>query len=215
MSTRRPTPRIKCACDVNPALPVATACLPGAGEGSTVAPLQWVEYALVDPFDDTSVGDNFMNFEVFFDVAGTNAVLDPGFVSGDEGSLREEGNVMLVRRILNPADGTVRRNTTQVLAEFVSNFEVSFLVDRRSGTTTAPLAPVIDAETSINNIPEQVRSVLINLGIRSPLEDPSIPFAGVNNNNTRFEVNPLEKGSARVRHIRIEIPVMSVARRNL
>jgi hypothetical protein len=202
---------------VTPALPVATACLPGAGEGSTVAPLQWVEYALVDPFstDPLAVGTNFMNFDAFFDVAGTNAMLDPGFVSGDEDSLREKDNVMLVRRILNPANGTVRPNTTQVLAEFVSNFEVSFLVDRRSGTTTAPLAPVIDAETSINNIPEQVRSVLINLGIRSPLEDPSIPFAGVNNNNTRFEVNPLEKGSARVRHIRIEIPVMSVARRNL
>ena len=199
--------------EVKPALPVATACLPGAGEGSTVAPLQWVEYALVNPFDE-ELGDNFMDFNVLFNFVGTNAVLDPGFVSGNEGSLREEGNVMLVRRILNAEDGTVRRNTTQVLAEFVSNFEVSFLVDRRSGTTTAPLAPVIDAETSINNIPEQVRSVLINLGIRSPLEDPSIPFA-VNNNNTRFEVNPLERGSARVRHIRIEIPVMSVARRNL
>jgi len=202
---------------VTPALPVATACLPGAGEGSTVAPLQWVEYALVDPFstDPLAVGTNFMNFDAFFDVAGTNAMLDPGFVSGDEDSLREKDNVMLVRRILNPADGTVRPNTTQVLAEFVSNFEVSFLVDRRSGTTTAPLAPVMDAETNINNIPEQVRSVLINLGIRSPLEDPSIPFAGVNDANTRFEVNPNEKGSARVRHIRIEIPVMSVARRNL
>jgi len=200
---------------VNPALPVATACLPGAGEGSTVAPLQWVEYALVDPFDDTSVGANFMNFEAFFDVAGTNALLESGFGSADEGALREEGNVMLVRRILNPADGTVIPNTTQVLAEFVSNFEVSFLVDRRSGTTTAPLAPVMDAETNINAIPQQVRSVLINLGIRSPLEDPSIPFSGVTSANTRFEVNPDEKGSARVRHIRIEIPVMSVARRNL
>ncbi len=197
------------------ALPVATACLPGAGEGSTVAPLQWVEYALVDPFDDTSVGANFMNFEAFFDVAGTNALLESGFGSADEGALREEGNVMLVRRILNPADGTVIPNTTQVLAEFVSNFEVSFLVDRRSGTTTAPLAPVMDAETNINAIPQQVRSVLINLGIRSPLEDPSIPFSGVTSANTRFEVNPDEKGSARVRHIRIEIPVMSVARRNL
>jgi len=202
---------------VNPALPVATACLPGAGEGSTVAPLQWVEYALVDPFtnDALAVGSNFMDFEAFFDVAGTNALLETGFGTAGEGALREQGNVMLVRRILDPVNGNVRPNTTQVLAEFVSNFEVSFLVDRRSGTTTAPLAPLMEAETSINNIPEQVRSVLINLGIRSPLEDPSIPFAGVNNNNTRFEVNPLERGSARVRHIRIEIPVMSVARRNL
>ena len=69
--------------------------------------------------------------------------------------------------------------------------------------------------TVINANPEQVRSVLISLGIRSPIEDPSIPFAAVTNANTRFEVDPDEKGSARVRHIRIEIPVMSVARRNL
>ncbi|MGB3051236.1 MAG: prepilin-type N-terminal cleavage/methylation domain-containing protein [Polyangiales bacterium] len=200
---------------VAPKLPVATACLPGAGEGSTVAPLQWVEYALVDPFDDASVGADFMDFAQLFDLGGTNAVLAPGFASAGEEALREHNSVMLVRRILNPADGSVRPNTMQVLAEFVSNFEVTFLVDRRSGKTTAPSDPLIEAETDINDIPQQVRSVLINLGIRSPIEDPSIPYSGVTDANTRFEVNPAEKGSARVRHIRIEIPVMSVARRNL
>lgn len=156
-----------------------------------------------------------MDFAQLFDLGGTNAVLAPGFASAGEEALREHNSVMLVRRILNPADGSVRPNTMQVLAEFVSNFEVTFLVDRRSGKTTAPSDPLIEAETDINDIPQQVRSVLINLGIRSPIEDPSIPYSGVTDANTRFEVNPAEKGSARVRHIRIEIPVMSVARRNL
>jgi len=197
---------------VNPALPVATACLPGAGGGSTVAPLQWVEYALVDPFDATSVGANFMDLGELFDLGGTNAILASDFETAGEDSLREKRNVMLVRRILNPADGNPWPNTAQVLAEFVSNFEVSFLIDRNSGKT---LAPDIVAETNINDIPEQVRSVLIDLGIRSPLEDPSIPYSAVTGANTRFEVDPDAKGSARVRHIRIEIPVMSVARRNL
>jgi hypothetical protein len=197
---------------VSPALPVSTACLPGAGEGSTVAPLQWVEYALVDPFNDASLGANFMNLGLLFDLGGTNANLASDFESAGEDSLREKRNVMLVRRILNPADGEPWDNTTQVLAEFVSNFEVSFLIDQNSGTT---LAPDIVAATDINDDPQQVRSVLIDLGIRSPLEDPSIPYSGVNSNNTRFEVDPDAKGSARVRHIRIEIPVMSVARRNL
>ena len=197
---------------VNPALPVATACLPGAGGGSTVAPLQWVEYALVDPFDATSVGANFMALGELFDLGGTNAILASDFETAGEDSLREKRNVMLVRRILNPADGNPWPNTAQVLAEFVSNFEVSFLIDRNSGKT---LAPDIVAETNINDIPEQVRSVLIDLGIRSPLEDPSIPYSAVTSANTRFEVDPDAKGSARVRHIRIEIPVMSVARRNL
>jgi len=204
---------------VNPALPIATACLPGAGEGSTVAPLQWVEYALVNPFDSASVGDNFMDFgELFyFDLEGTNPLITTDFENAGPEALREKRNIVLVRRILDPADGTVRPNTTQVLAEFVSNFEVSFRLDRNSGQ---PLAPdIVDADesdfTQINNNPQQVRSVVINLGIRSPLEDPSIPFSAVNAENTRFEVDDGEKGSARVRHIRIEVPVMSVARRNL
>ena len=200
---------------VAPQLPVASACLPGAGAGATVAPLQWVEYALVDPFDAASVGANFMNFGqlFYFDLEGTNPLITTDFENAGPEALREKRNVMLVRRILNPADGTVRPNTTQVLAEFVSNFRVSFLIDRNSGTTT--LAPDLVPETDINDIPEQVRSVIVDLGIRSPLEDPSIPYSAVTNANTRFEVDANQKGSARVRHIRIEIPVMSVARRNL
>ncbi len=202
---------------VNPALPVATACLPGAGEGSTVAPLQWVEYALVDPFDAASVGANFMDFGelFFFDLEGTNPLITSDFENAGPEALREQRNIVLVRRILDPADGSVRPNTTQVLAEFVSNFEVSFRVDRRSGTNQPPLIETETDGSVINANPEQVRSVLISLGIRSPLEDPSIPYSGVNDENTRFEVNENEQGSARVRHIRVEVPVMSVARRNL
>ena len=115
---------------VDPALPVATACLPGAGEGSTIAPLQWVEYALVDPYD-TSMND-FMKFDdVFlFD-------LHSSLASGDV-VLREDQNVALVRRILEPDTGDVRSGTTQVLAEFVSNFQVSFLMDTDSGRRTGP-----------------------------------------------------------------------------
>ncbi|NND28758.1 MAG: hypothetical protein HKN97_09225, partial [Myxococcales bacterium] len=195
----------------------ATACLPGAGGGATVAPLEWVEYALVDPFDAASVGANFMDFGelFFFDLEGTNPLITSDFENAGAEALREKRNIVLVRRILNPADGTVRANTTQVLAEFVSNFEVSFRVDRRSGTNQPPLIETETDGSVINANPEQVRSVLISLGIRSPLEDPSIPYSGVNAENTRFEVDENERGSARVRHIRIEVPVMSVARRNL
>ncbi len=59
----------------------------------------------------------------------TNASLVDNFATAGEGVLRETRNVMLVRRILDPATGNERANTTQVLAEFVSNFEVSFRVD--------------------------------------------------------------------------------------
>ncbi|MDH3844848.1 MAG: hypothetical protein OES69_12970, partial [Myxococcales bacterium] len=135
-----------------------------------------------------------------------------------EADLLESPNRVLVRRILDANDGSVKANSTQVVAEFVTHFEVSFIVDANSGSTTSGSPPLLSLETgataeaTVNGNPEQVRSVIIDLGIRSPLEDPSLQYDG---SPTRFEVDKDAQGSARVRHLRIEVPVMSVARRNL
>ncbi len=205
---------------ITPALPVGTACLPGAAEGATIAPLQWVEYALVNPFDSDEVGADFMDFEGMFyiDLDPSN----PSYLLKDTtaSDLLESPNVVLVRRILDSTTGDVKLNTTQVIAEFVSNFQVSFLLDTNSGTTNAPAIsndPISGsgAEATINDNPEQVRTIIIDLGIRNPLEDPSILYSTNTSAGTRFEVNENQIGSARVRHMRIEIPVMNVARRNL
>jgi len=200
------------------ALPIGTACLPGAAEGATLAPLQWVEYALVDPFDSSEVGADFMDFDGMFyiDLDPSN----PSFAlkNTTASDLLESPNVVLVRRVLNASTGNVLPNTTQVIAEFVSNFEVSFIVDTNSGNVGAPTLDLLtrsEATTEINGRPERVRSVIIDLGIRSPLEDPSIDYASNTDAGTRFEVNTNQTGSARVRKMRIEIPVMNVARRNL
>jgi prepilin-type N-terminal cleavage/methylation domain-containing protein len=200
------------------ALPIGTACLPGAAEGATLAPLQWVEYALVDPFDDTEVGADFMDFEgmFFIDLDPSN----PSFALKNtaKSDLLESPNVVLVRRVLNATSGNVLPNTTQVIAEFVSNFEVSFIVDTSSGGTGAPTLDLLtrtEATTDINGNPERIRSVIIDLGIRSPLEDPAVDYASNTDAGTRFEVKTDQTGSARVRKMRIEVPVMNVARRNL
>ncbi|MGB5698028.1 MAG: prepilin-type N-terminal cleavage/methylation domain-containing protein [Polyangiales bacterium] len=208
---------------IDPELPVGTSCLPGAAEGATVAPLQWVEYAVVDPFDGAEVPD-FMRFESMFFI-DTGDPDKPSFnLQGNTAAdLLESPNRVLVRRVLNAQTGDPQPGSTQVLAEFVSNFQVSFLIDSNSGTTTAPAistTPLTGAtdESTINSDPQQVRSVIIDLGIRSPLEDPAIPYtanADAGTPSTRFEVNPNQTGSARVRHMHIEIPVMNVARRNL
>ncbi len=204
---------------IDPALPMGTACLPGAAESSTIAPLQWVEYAVVDPFDDTAVGANFMDFDGMFyiDLSDTSS---PSYQlqNTSASDLLESPNRVLVRRVIDSRTGNVRPGSTQVLAEFVSNFRVSFLLDTNSGTTQPPLLssdPVTGgaAETAVNANPEQVRTVIIELGVRNPLEDPDVPFLA--DAGTRFEVNANQKGSARVRNLRIEIPVMDVARRNL
>jgi len=196
---------------ITPALPMGSACLPGAAEGSTIAPLQWVEYAIVDPFDAAEVGADFMDFEVMYNIS-----LDPADPSFDlqgttAANLLESPNLVLVRRILDSVTGNVRPNSTQVIAEFVTNFEVSFVVDTNSGGIGPP---ALSPSGSINSTPEQVRSVIVQLGIRNPLEDSTLEFA-VNSDRTRFEVDENQKGSARVRHLRMEVPVMNVARRNL
>jgi hypothetical protein len=129
---------------------------------------------------------------------------------------------VLVRRILDSTTGNVRPNTTQVIAEFVSNFRVSFLVDGRSDPAGAPdfsAGPITGttAQTSVNATPERVRAVIIELGIRTPLEDPSIELMSATDGGvgTRFDVDKDQYGTARVRQMRIEVPVMNIARRYL
>jgi prepilin-type N-terminal cleavage/methylation domain-containing protein len=199
--------------EITPPLPLGTGCLPGAAEGATISPLQWVEYAVVDPFDANQVGAGFMDFSGMFytDLSPSS----PTFNIPDAGAGPFEApNRVLVRRVLNSTTGNVMPNSTQVVAEFVSNFQVSFLIDTTSGTTTSTLSGTSD-ETTINSSPEQVRSVIIDLGIRSPMEDPAIPYSTNTDAGTRFDVNDTQMGSARVRHMHIEVPVMNVARRNL
>ena len=210
---------VRLTLDPGPALPVNTACLPGAGEGASVAPLQWVEYAVIDPFAAVEGDTDFMDLDGVFDTTlpGAHPVHDVAAIATDD--LLDSPNAVLVRRFLDPADGKVLPRTTQVLAEFVSNFEVRFVIDQKAQRTAAavlspPTARAAATEAAVNTAPHMVRSVLIDLGIRSPLEDEAIPYAA-NADRTRFEVNDEQRGSARVRHIQIEIPVMTNARKNL
>lgn len=203
--------------DVTPSLPVGTACLPGAAEGATMAPLQWVEYAIVDPFDTNEVGSDFFDFDgmFFIDLDPANPAFNLQNTSASD--LRESPNLVLVRRILNANTGNVEPSTTQVIAEFVTNFEVSFVIDTAAAGSPPNLSVIggdSSAQSTVNNNPEDVRAVIIDLGIRNPLEDPSVDF-GESDAGTRFEVDPNQAGSARVRNMRIEIPVLNVARRNL
>ena len=207
--------------DSSDPLPVGTACLPGAAEGATIAPLQWVEYAIVDPYDDTEVGADFMDMAgIFFISTDPNNPSSNLTADGGVGAF-EAPNRVLVRRVLDSTTGNVKLNSTQVVAEFVSNFEVKFLLDTTSGTGAATMTAASaaltgsGAENTINDDPQRVRAVIIELGIRSPLEDPAVDYASMANSGTRFEVDTAQAGSARVRKMRIEIPLMNVARRNL
>jgi hypothetical protein len=200
---------------ITPPLPLGTACLPGAAEGATVAPLQWVEYAVVDPFDIAQVGAEFMDFDGMF--SPSLVTTSPIYNMPAAASTFETSNRVLIRRVLDATTGNARLSSTQVVAEFVTNFQVSFIIDTDSGNPGDPTPTLIASsnENTINDFPEQVRSVIIDLGIRSPLEDPTLDTAWTPNTGTRFNVSAAQTGAARVRNVRIEIPVMNVARRNL
>lgn len=200
-------------------LPVGTACLPGAAEGSMAAPLQWVEYAVVDPFDGDSVGtEDFMELDQVF--IGT---MDPTEAAAalTAGDLIESPNLVLIRRVLDAQDGNVIPGTTQILAEFVAHFAVDFVIDNTSGTTASPQPGInfvrAPSENQVNANPQQVRTVIVTLGIRAPMEEPNVVFAAgpANQPPITFEVDPAQQGAARVRTVRMQIPVTNVGWRNL
>ena len=133
---------------------------------------------------------------------------------------------MLVRREISTVDQSLVSNRITVVAEFVTNFKVSFIADDNSGQVGLP--PVLTlyedtaAQTLINGggvgggNPERVRAVIVELDVRTTAEDPDLPFTipdgGV---ATTFEVDEDVKGSSRIRHARIEIPVPNISSRNL
>ncbi len=209
-------------------LPVGTACLPGAGEGSLVSPLQWVEYALVNPAALNEGGSDFMAMNRVFQADATAGHPWNDIAGDTAATLFEAPNLVLVRRMLNAQTGNPIPGSTQVIAEFVTHFEVSFWVDQNSGQPWNPgsasgapnLALLTDtaAEAAINSNPERVRSVVIEIGVRSPVEDPRlVKDVGVDpaQQFTRFDVDPAARGSASVRRVHLEIPVTHLGRKNL
>lgn len=209
-------------------LPVGTACLPGAAEGSLVSALQWVEYAIVNPAAVNDGGTGFMDLSRVFR-ADTSAGHPWNDISGDTAAtLFEAPNLVLVRRMLDARNGNPIAGSTQVIAEFVTHFEVGFWIDSNSGQAWDAGAgsgrPNFDfvegnaAEAVINSNPERVRSVVIEIGVRSPVEDPNLIKdlgADPDQQDTRFDVDPNARGSARVRRFRLEVPVTHLGRKNL
>lgn len=202
--------------DLTDPLPVKTACLPGVAKGATLAPLTWLEYLVIDPDDPVEAPGNFMQFTGIFHIP---TVTEDPLLPSPEASELETGNAVLVSRELIPTSGNPQLQTTRVLAEWVANFEVSFLIDTNSGTTITPTLTLVEgtaAETAINANPERVRVVIVDLAVRTPVEDPGLPFVASDGGmTTRYEADKDQLGSARVRHAHIEVPLRNIAGRNL
>ena len=201
--------------NITSALPIGTACAPGQLESATVAPVTWVDYRVINPF---ATGSELKYTALHTDLLGEKVPV--AATEALEGS-----NAVLVRREISTINQTLVSNRISIVAEYVVNFQVSFWVDTNSGNSGSPVLALREgsaAETYINGggtgggNPEHVRSVIIQLDVRTPFEDPDLPFSVPDGGMAHtFDVDDGIKGSSRIRQSRIEIPVPNIASRNL
>ena len=138
----------------NPAVPIGTPCMPGLGTGATIAPLTRIEYVVLN-------------------ANATASLASLARSSVAEGTVHP----VLVRREIDVDSLTVVDNTERVVAEYVANFDVDFIVDTEVTTGAAPnlqlqgdaiaaatLAPAAN--------PHRARAAIVSLSLRSPTEDP-------------------------------------------
>ncbi len=181
--------------NVQTPMPITSACMPGLGDGATVAPLSRIEYAVVDPRV----------------AASELGALDSAMDTTLENQLGLRPAVLVRREVpfnCTGASCTPIAGTTRVVLEYVADFDLSFVMDTQTDPTQPPTLVVTNSATTVNANPERVRSVIVTLSARTPGVVPQFAFANRDGGPlTRFR--PLAGGSvegaARVRTVQTEI----------
>jgi prepilin-type N-terminal cleavage/methylation domain-containing protein len=185
--------------DVNPSVGGDNLCLRGFGRGAIVSPISWIEYYIGSP------------------QAGSNLTPSVTAITG--------ANTILYRRELDMTDATgatAMPGTTRALLEFAVDFNVDFYLD--TANVGQPPSLVFntgaDAQTTVQNSPWKVRSVVASIAARTPEQDRRFPWptnwAGGRPANAplnRFLVFPGRPGAARVRRLTTEIYVPNLVPR--
>ncbi len=185
--------------DFTDILPLGSSCVGGMMTGAKAAPLSVVRYRLLT-------------------AAGNDASAASDLIAGP--------NIQLVREELDPTTNPMTVvGTASAVLDYVVSFDVDFVVDNRDRGNPAapPLLALLDdaaAAATVGANPEWVRAVVVTLSARTPEMDPRFPWpagpsGGVNNTGEivryRHTNTGGRVGSARVRTLRAEIPVSSVA----
>jgi prepilin-type N-terminal cleavage/methylation domain-containing protein len=116
---------------------------------------------------------------------------------------------------MNPAAIVPSFNSRSIL-DFVVSFNLSFTMTDDTGPNQ-PDAYIMGntvSDNSVNQAPERIRAVTIDVAARLPFQDPTLPWSLNTCRGGRcFEVFHQEKqpGAARVRHMRAEVFVPNVA----
>jgi hypothetical protein len=183
-------------------LPLGSACVGGVMKGARAAPLSMMRYRLID--------------------AGDAATDNPSGIRSEAVTGR---NIQLVRQELDPADPDGNPLVSQAVLDHVVSFDVDFVLDTRNRLAEPPAAPVMtpfddaNAVTQVNANPEYVRTAIITLATRTPEMDTRFPWTGQVTaepvTRYRFTNDNNKKGAARVRTLRAQIPVSTVAQAGL
>jgi hypothetical protein len=150
-----------------------------------------------------------------------------GTATGSRNEAVAGPNVQLVRRELNPRDHTADLTPQRAILDYVVSFDVDFIADTRNRAVAAnpPCLTVYDDGAVVTgtqpgcfdtalaaDTPERIRSAIVTLSVRTPEQDPRFPWvtraAGDPITRYRFQATA---GAARVRTLRAEIPLSSIA----
>lgn len=191
--------------NINPPLPNTENCSQGfGGEGGLIAPLSRIEYSIQGP-------------------AGLANLLPRGGATSPVTGAPS----YLVRREIPFGDppGAPLAGRTRVVLQWAVDFEVDAILD----TAAAGLPPDLqlrdgaDTGTALQSVvsnpaatPEQVRSLIVQIGARTPEQDSLFPFrprTGPDAPMRSFRVFPARgEFAARVRSLRSEIFLPNLAR---
>lgn len=180
---------------------------PCSGAYFFVTPIMAIKYHVVAPGDANYPGTNR---------------LDKGSLHGTHAAL------VRVEVALDPTDpfkpALEIESTAQIVLDNVVFFDVDFVSDKRDAGEAQPLFADVQDESGMNPNSEgsdgahRLRSAIIRVGTRGPREDPKLkwPYPGdrsdiVTEPMWRYDAVPDVDGTARVRELRIEVPLPNVA----
>ena len=184
----------------------------GLGTGSTVAPIDLVEYRI------RSGATMRTSLPELYPTDATEAALKTDLV-------RSEWNLDTT-----PAEVA---GSAQLVGEYAVDFDATVTVDDGVGVgtvTTRAFAfgdstnisryaeDLITAGTGAGRLPQRIRSVLLRLSIRDRNPDPTfgwVPRASASDPLTRFRVYNDRPGAARVRSLTTEVVLRNLAARSL
>jgi prepilin-type N-terminal cleavage/methylation domain-containing protein len=187
--------------DFSPALPIGSPCVPGLCDGCTITPLERIEYTVLDT---ATAGE----------VSSLSSPASAAVFAG------LDGPVLVRREVGMGSAGAAIANSERIIAEYVADFDVDFVSNTNLTVGTAPTLVLDDdgtAETRTTNEPHLVRSARVRLSVRTAAEDPRYPYpsGGATDPLTRYELDPLAPGAARVRTANAEILIPNLAMRDL